>query len=53
MQKNGAEEMALRELCKYCNQTTIARRIKGVYVGSLDEIKIWQCRECKALWSEN
>ena len=45
-------EMALAELCKFCNKTTIPKRIKGKYVGSAESILIWQCRECKALWSQ-
>ena len=45
--------MALVEVCNFCKEETIPRRIRGVYVGSLDEIKIWQCRKCKALWSNN
>jgi len=39
--------MALAELCKFCNKTTIPKRIKGKYVGSAESIFIWQCRECK------
>jgi hypothetical protein len=42
--------MALHENCNVCKKRTIPKRIKGVYVGSTDEIYIWQCRECKALW---
>jgi len=45
--------MALSEICKFCNQSSIPRRIKGRYIGSKEQIKIWECRNCKALWSDN
>ncbi len=44
--------MALREECSYCGANTIPRRILGFYVGSPNSVKIWECRECHALWSE-
>ena len=43
--------MGLRVECPQCGLKTIPKRIIGVYVGSADSIKIWECRECKALWS--
>jgi len=44
--------VALREQCAYCGIETIPRRILGFYVGSPQKVKIWECRECNALWSE-
>ena len=44
--------VALREECSYCGINTIPRRILGFYVGSPQRVKIWECRECNALWSE-
>ena len=43
--------MGLRVECPQCGLKTIPKRIIGVYVGSADSIKIWECRECSALWS--
>ncbi len=45
--------MALSKICKFCNQSSIPKRIKGRYIGSNEQIKIWECRKCKALWSDN
>ena len=47
------KEMALREQCFLCGEHTIPKRIHGVYIGSPKTLKIWECRECKALWSEH
>ena len=44
--------VALREKCSFCERNTIPRRILGFYVGSPQRVKIWECRECNALWSE-
>ena len=44
--------MALREQCANCGEETIPRRILGFYVGSPQRVKIWECRECNALWAE-
>ena len=44
--------MGLRVECPQCGLKTIPRRIIGVYVGSADSIKIWECRECSSLWSK-
>jgi len=44
--------VALREQCGVCGVHTIPRRILGFYVGSSQRVKIWECRECAALWSE-
>jgi Zn-finger protein len=43
--------MSLKQKCPVCNMQTIPKRIIGVYVGSADSIKVWECRECFALWS--
>jgi rubredoxin len=43
--------MGLRIQCPHCGLSTIPKRIIGVYVGSANSIKIWECRECSALWS--
>ena len=48
----GKNAMTLREQCFLCGEYTIPKRIHGVYVGSAKSIKIWECRECKSLWSE-
>jgi len=44
--------VALREQCSNCGEETVPRRIQGFYVGSSQRLKIWECRECNALWSE-
>ncbi len=44
--------MALKVVCPECGLKTIHRRIIGVYAGSADSIKIWECRECFYLWSK-
>lgn len=43
--------MTLKQTCSYCNTPTIARRINGFYVGSTQQIKLWECRECGGIWS--
>ena len=43
--------MSLKQTCPICNMQTIPKRVIGVYVGSADSIKVWECRECFALWS--
>ena len=45
--------MGLKTNCPKCGLKTIPRRIIGVYVGSADSIKIWECRECLALWTNS
>jgi len=42
--------MALKYKCKKCGKYTIPKRIKGVYIGSNDIIKIWECHLCHNLW---
>jgi|MDSZ01.1.fsa_nt_gb Zn-finger protein len=44
--------MSLKCDCKYCGLTTIPKRIQGIYVGSTETIKLWECRECFFVWSE-
>jgi len=43
--------MGLKQNCPVCNMQTIPKRVIGVYVGSADSIKVWECRECFGLWS--
>ena len=45
--------MALREQCFNCGIHTIPKRIHGIYIGSTDSVKIWECRECFALWTNS
>ena len=45
--------MGLKTNCPKCGLKTIPKRIIGVYVGSADSIKIWECRECFALWANS
>jgi hypothetical protein len=45
--------LALAKICFRCSRETIPRRIQGKVVGSSETLHIWQCRECKALWSDN
>jgi len=44
--------MGLKTDCPSCGLKTIPKRIIGVYAGSADSIKIWECRECWHLWSK-
>jgi len=43
--------MALKEVCRYCNELTIPRRIKGFYLGSDEQVNLWECRHCLVVWS--
>jgi len=43
--------MSLKQNCKRCGEETLAKRILGFYVGSSDQVKLWECRECFAIWS--
>jgi hypothetical protein len=43
--------MALKEVCRYCDELTIPKRIKGFYLGSDEQVNLWECRQCLALWS--
>ena len=44
--------MALKQECFYCKEKTVARRLLGFYVGSTEQVKLWECRACNAIWSE-
>jgi Zn-finger protein len=46
-----AIRMTLKQTCPYCNTPTIAKRILGFYVGSDKQVKLWECRNCLAIWS--
>jgi hypothetical protein len=43
--------MTLKQKCPYCAEDTLAKRLLGFYVGSPKQIKLWECRECKGIWS--
>ena len=36
----------------YCKEQTIAKRLLGFYVGSTEQVKLWECRSCLGIWSE-
>jgi len=44
--------MGLKTDCPSCGMKTIPKRIIGVYAGSAESIKIWECRKCWHLWSK-
>jgi|13_taG_2_1085334.scaffolds.fasta_scaffold09077_6 transposase-like protein len=44
--------LALKQQCPFCVLETIPRRVMGFYVGSPNRVQLWECRECKSLWSE-
>jgi hypothetical protein len=44
--------MKLKQVCRYCNELTVAKRLQGFYVGSSEQVKLWECRACKGIWSE-
>jgi transposase-like protein len=43
--------MALKKKCPYCESLTVAKRILGFYMGSDNKQKLWECRKCKGIWS--
>lgn len=43
--------MSLKQTCPYCGEKTIAKRILGFYVGSSEQVKLWECRKCHSIWS--
>tara|TARA_R110000824_G_scaffold171821_4_gene349500 strand:+ start:1409 stop:1588 length:180 start_codon:yes stop_codon:yes gene_type:complete len=45
--------MGLKSTCPHCANRTIPKRIVGVYIGAPNSIKIWECRDCFGLWSDN
>ena len=44
--------MGLKQTCFYCKEATVARRLFGFYVGSVEQIKLWECRACNGIWSQ-
>jgi Zn-finger protein len=45
--------MSLKQKCAYCGDKTLAKRILGFYVGSSEQVKLWECRSCSGIWSAN
>jgi len=45
--------MSLKQKCPYCKEKTLAKRILGFYVGSSEQVKLWECRSCNGIWSAN
>ena len=43
--------MTLKQICAYCKKPSLAKRLQGFYVGSSDQVKLWECRECGGIWS--
>ena len=43
--------MALKQKCPFCDNMTIAKRLRGFYIGSSEQVKLWECRECFGIWS--
>ena len=44
--------MGLKQVCSYCSALTVAKRLLGFYVGSTEQVKLWECRSCNGIWSE-
>ena len=44
--------MGLKQVCPYCKEQTLAKRLLGFYVGSTEQVKLWECRSCLGIWSE-
>jgi len=44
--------MGLKQKCPYCGEKTIARRMKGFYLGSDSQALLWECRLCLGIWSK-
>ena len=44
--------MSLKQECRYCGEKTVARRLLGFYVGSPEQVKLWECRTCNGIWSD-
>lgn len=44
--------MSLKQTCKYCKVATLAVRLHGFYIGSPEQVKLWECRNCCGIWSE-
>ena len=49
--KRGEETVALEIECPICQIENIPRRLIAKVVGSDEKLKIWQCKNCKGLWS--
>jgi hypothetical protein len=43
--------MSLKQTCRYCGENTLAKRLVGFYVGSTEQVKLWECRSCYKIWS--
>jgi Zn-finger protein len=43
--------MTLKQICAYCNAPSLAKRLQGFYIGSTDQVKLWECRKCGGIWS--
>ena len=46
------EGLLNEEKINNCGLYTIPKRIHGIYIGSTQSVKIWECRECFSLWSD-
>ena len=44
--------MALKQECPFCKERTVAKRLLGFYVGSTEQLKLWECRSCNGIWSK-
>jgi|MDSZ01.2.fsa_nt_gb transposase-like protein len=45
--------MTLKQTCPHCGEKTLARRIRGFYVGSETKVYLWECRSCMIAWSNH
>ena len=45
--------MALKQECPFCKERTVAKRLLGFYVGSTEQLKLWECRSCNGIWSKS
>jgi transposase-like protein len=43
--------MSLKQSCPYCKENTLARRANAFYVGSAEQVKLWECQSCFGFWS--
>ena len=44
--------MVLKQQCPFCGEKTLAKRIKGFYLGSDEVSHLWECRLCFGIWSK-
>ena len=42
----------LKQVCPFCGESTIAKRMLGFYVGTSAQAKLWECRSCFGIWSD-